>query len=214
MGIMTLWVASRPPGSAPLKVALVPSFKQCGTGGNPANRAHAPPLGTGSCLPAPSGTAARVGTQAAGFAGLYPIPGDPSTTGNQADIGFVVYQSDVRSGSTTGPDYDPSPGGPDLTLVQRLRLTDSANGASGSDRATTTDLDFSVPVDCSPTTDAAIGSHCAVDTTANTIMPGAIVEGRQTTVQVFRVRLSDSGLNGVRGDGDDSLFEQEGLLAQ
>ena len=35
-------------------------------------------------------------------------------------------------------------------------------------------------------------------------------EGTQTVVQVFRVRLRDSGANGVRNDSDDKGFAMQG----
>ena len=39
-----------------------------------------------------------------------------------------------------------------------------------------------------------------------------IKENKATVLQVFRLRLNDSGPNGVRGDGDDRLFATEGLF--
>jgi hypothetical protein len=32
-------------------------------------------------------------------------------------------------------------------------------------------------------------------------------------LQVFRLRLNDSGANGVRSDGDDRLFATEGVFS-
>ena len=40
-----------------------------------------------------------------------------------------------------------------------------------------------------------------------------IKEGRSTVMQSFRVRLNDSGPDNVRGNGDDKLFEQQGILS-
>jgi hypothetical protein len=57
-----------------------------------------------------------------------------------------------------------------------------------------------------------VGSSCAADTSADALMPGAIKEGADANVQVFRLRLTDSGPNGVRGDSDDQLFEQQGIF--
>jgi glucose/arabinose dehydrogenase len=196
----------------PLSVPLVPGFKQCGTGGNASSGEHAAPLSTPSCSPATTAEAAHLGSQANGVARQNPIAGDPSSPANEADLNFLVWQTDVRSGSETGPDYDPSPSGPDLTLVERLRITDNSNGTGGADRATATDLDFSVPISCTPTIDSRVGSTCMANTTANALMPGAVVEGKQMNIQVFRVRLNDAGVDGVAGNGDDTLFEQEGLV--
>jgi hypothetical protein len=41
-------------------------------------------------------------------------------------------------------------------------------------------------------------------------MPGVIQEGKRTVIDVFRARLNDAGVNGVRGDSDDKLFAQQG----
>ena len=35
---------------------------------------------------------------------------------------------------------------------------------------------------------------------------------RQTVVQAFRVRVDDSGANGIRGDSDDRIFATQGLF--
>jgi hypothetical protein len=153
-----------------------------------------------------------VGSQATGFARLSPIQGDISTPANEADLGFTMFQTDVRSGTSTGPDYAPNPSGPDMTLVQRLRITDNANGGSDTERATTKDLDFAVPVDCVTTMDASIGSTCSTSTSATSLMPGVVVEGNQMNLQVFRVGVNDAGVDGVPGNANDRLFEQQGLF--
>jgi hypothetical protein len=63
-----------------------------------------------------------------------------------------------------------------------------------------------VPFNCTPTSDPAMGSMCALDTSADAVNPGAIKENKATVLQVFRLRLNDSGPNGVRSDSDDRLF--------
>ena len=39
-----------------------------------------------------------------------------------------------------------------------------------------------------------------------------IKENKATVLQVFRLRLHDSGPNGVRGNADDKLFATEGVF--
>src|SRR5438132_634841 len=78
--------------------------------------------------------------------------------------------------------------------------------------ATATEYDFKVPIDCSSTVDPSIGSTCSANTTANALVPGLIQEQRQTVVQAFRVRIDDSGANGVRGDSDDRIFMTQGVF--
>jgi hypothetical protein len=38
------------------------------------------------------------------------------------------------------------------------------------------------------------------------------MEGKQAVVSVYRVRLNDSGADGIRGNGDDQNFAQQGLF--
>jgi serine protease AprX len=207
-----------PPYEAPhsaslLNVSLVPVFRECGTGGNAVNASHAAPLSVGSCAPPRSaaGVTAHLGVQSVSSARIAAVPGDLTTAADEADMSFAVDLTDVRAGSVTGTDYNPSAGS-DLTLATRLRITDRSNGASGTDAATTTDFDFSVPVSCAPTADPAMGSTCLAATTADAVQPGAVREGRQAVLQIFRLRLTDSGANGVRGDSDDRLFAQQGVF--
>lgn len=211
------------PGSSPLpsypapkfaptvKAALVPVFRQCGSGGNPVNASHSPPLSTGSCTPPKPGSVAHFGPQSTGFSQLAVIYGDVNpANGDQANVTIRSSLSDVRTAS--GADYDPNPGGADATLITRLRFTDRANGGSGSDPGTSTDLDFSVPVVCTASADTAVGSSCELDTTADAVMAGVIKENKATVLQTFRFRLNDSGVNGVRGDSDDKIFATQGVL--
>jgi hypothetical protein len=194
-------------------VSLVPAFRQCGTATNPSNRTHGAPLSSASCNPpVPGASVARVGGHAVGFADLFDVPGDPTTATDEANISIAGGASDVRSGTTTGPDYNPSAGGPDLTLVARLRITDNYNGAALTSSGTLTDLDFPVPVDCATTALASIGSFCTVKTSADALIPNLVKEGKGLSWQVFRLRLNDSGANNIRGDSDDTLFEQQGLF--
>ena len=202
-----------PQGAPSLSTALVPVSKQCGTGGNPANASHAPPLAGGSCSPpSPSSAVVHIGPQMQGSAALTVTPGDTDpTNGDQADVALVTTLSDIQT--IAGGDYDPNPSGADLTQVVRLRLTDQANGYGGTS-ATASDVDFAVPIDCTPTADPAVGSKCAVNTTADSVMPGFAQEQRQAVAQIFRVRVYDSGLNGTHenGTGDDKLFAHEGVF--
>jgi hypothetical protein len=200
-----------PPASAPtFRTALVPVFKPCGTPGNPATGSHAGPLATGSCAPGRSGgVTAHFGPQSVGSARYQVVP--PDEDGNDADVSILASLSDVQTAG--GGDYDPSPGGSDLTLATRLRLTDTANGPGSDEGATVDDVDLGAPVDCASTSDPAVGAACTTNTTANAVLPGSVGTGRQAIMQMFRVRLSDSGANGVRGDGDDAVFAQQGLFA-
>jgi hypothetical protein len=205
------------PVVSPLAVSIVPGFRQtisatqCGSRGGTASQ-HGPPFALTSCNPPAyaGGTQARLGPESSSSALLAAMPGDLATVADEGDLALSVHANDVRAGSQTGPDYAPSAGGPDVTLVTRFRISDLYNGANLTTAATVADLEFPVPVDCAVTAGAE-GSNCDATTTANALMPGAMGELRSTTIQIFRIRLNDAGANGVRGDADDRNFAMQGL---
>jgi hypothetical protein len=147
---------------------------------------------------------AYVGSQSVASAKLTVLPGD---------VQFQVNATDVRSTSPTGGDYNPNATGPDLTLIQRIRITDSANGPSGTDEGTAQEIDYPVSVDCADTSNPAVGATCSVATTANAVLPGSVAAGKSSIWQTFRLRVYDSGPNGTRDDSDDTLFLQQGIFA-
>jgi hypothetical protein len=126
-------------------------------------------------------------------------------------VSIHVNVTDVREGSTTGGDYDPPPA-PDMKILLRLRITDLSNGASQDELATVSDTDFEAPVICAFTTDSTIGSTCSIDTTANAVLPSFVNQGARTLWELIRVRVFDSGSNGVLDDSDDTLFAQQGIF--
>ena len=211
-------VAYQTPRSAsPLRASLVPAYLQCGTGANPADGQHSPPLSGTSCLPPRLGSnVAHFGPQSTGMGELAVVTGNSDSTADEADVSITASLTDIQA--TAGGDYNPSPSGPDLTLTARLRITDLSNcsgagcaGPYGPTAATTTDLDFPVAVDCSSTPDPGVGAACAVTTSADAVMAGAVREGQNTYAQAFRLRLNDSGANGMRGDSDDRIFSTQGV---
>jgi hypothetical protein len=106
-----------------------------------------------------------------------------------------------------------------MTFSVRLRLTDFANcapaGCTGpyqGNAGTAADVDFPVGVDCvAHAFDPSYGSDCDAHTSMDAVLPGTISEGMDTFVQTLRVRVSDSGPNGVRGDSDDQLLATQGI---
>jgi hypothetical protein len=207
-----------PATGSQLSLPLVPVFRQCGTGGNPGVGSHSPPLSTASCAPAGTpAAAAHFGSNFVGGVTLTVVPGDFTTAASEADVSYEISLTDVRSGSATGPDYDPSPSGPDMTFDARIRLTDTASctGAGCSapyeQGATTVDATFPIPLDCD-TTPGNGGSDCGVNTTANAVAPGLVQEGNKTSFQFFRTFVRDSGPDGIRANGDDKLVAQQGFF--
>jgi hypothetical protein len=207
-----------PKSAQSISTALIPSYRQtvsttqcAARGGTVAG--HKPPFGVWSCNPPGfiPGTVARFGIQAVGSATLTVVPGNPATVTDEADQAITVDLSDVRLGSATGADYDPNASGADVTLAVKLRLSDSLNGSFFSDPGTASDVELQVPVNCQGTVDAGIGADCSASTSADGVMPGAVQEGKNTLTSAFRMRLRDSGANGVRGDSDDREFAMQGL---
>jgi hypothetical protein len=206
-----------PAAASSLRVALVPSFRQtisasqCASRGG-VNSTHGSPLALGSCNPPTyiPGTVARQGPQSIGSAELTVVPGNLATVSDEADVAIVAGATDIRS-RQTGADYVPNAGGADVVLVEKLRISDRRNSPSGSDPATVVDFDFPVGVECAGTADPATGSVCSASTSADAVTPGAIAEGRDMVLQVFRVRVNDAGQNGAPGDGDDRNFSQQGM---
>jgi hypothetical protein len=204
-----------PSSASPLTVSLVPNFRQtigatqCAARGG-LNSTHGAPLALGSCNPPAygPGTAARLGRQSAASATLTAVPGDLTTAADEADLAIQLSATDVQS--ILGGDYAPS-AGTDVTLVERLRLSDAFNGPAQNDAGTTNDFDFPVGANCATTPDPAVGSTCSVSTSADAVTPGSIREGREMVLQSFRLRLNDAGANNVRGDGDDRAFAQQGV---
>jgi hypothetical protein len=144
------------------------------------------------------------------------------------DFTIRVQVTDVRAGSPTGPDYDPA-GQSDLTAVETLpdysgpatsgrgaQITDLSNaldtGTPYDRAATVTPLSFPVPLSCTPTASAALGSSCNAQTTANTLVPGSAQAGKRAIWELGQLELLDQGPNGAAGDSDDRVFETEGVF--
>jgi hypothetical protein len=225
MGIFMAWFASgvptpnatnfpRPGGGTPMRVPLVPEFNQCTS----ANSQHVSPLANPSCTP-PVETSSQLTTSATGRQNgsvrFDAIPGSTSTNADEADVKVAASVTDVKKKSD-GSDYV----GPVL-LTSKLRVTDKSNGAAG-DPATVQDALFNVPVQCTGTPgDPNAGSTCAITTTADTLVPGYILEGRRTIFALESVTMKDAGPNGTGygagcpqtcGDGDEAVFLRQGVF--
>ncbi len=221
----------RPKGATPMYAPLVPAYTPCTS----PNRTHGPPLAYGSCAPPVQASPhLRMGTPDANGAAanligslrldaLVGAPGSP----DDSDIKINLSITDVRCrnavatcasanspGDLAGPDYT----GQVLISLGRggMRITDRFNavaGGGGSDPATGQDMDFTVPVSCSATTSTAIGGTCAIVTSANAVVPGAITDGKRTIVELAQAKVFDAGQDGVLSTpGDGSLFLEQGLF--
>jgi acyl-homoserine-lactone acylase len=206
-----------PQQATTLRTAMVPAFRQTindsqclSRGGTTAT--HGAPLALPGCSPPAyvPGTIARQGPRSSGIAELTALPGDPSTVGDEADLGVSLSLSDVRDRQTNA-DYAPNAGGPDVTLVSKLRLTDTRNGPGETDPGTVVDFDYAVGAECIAVANPIDGSVCSLSTSADAVTPGTVKEGSHMVLQAFRMRVNDAGQNGVIGNADDRNFSQQGI---
>ena len=202
----------RPAGASPLRASLVPAYAACAA----PNRTHGPPLAHPACNPpAPTSQQLTVGTPDAngqpvssvGFVRLGVQPGDPATGGDQADAAVVVRVTDVRRRSGLG-DYTG-----ELALRLPLRITDRDNGGTPStDHGTVQDTTLDVPVSCAATGSTSVGSTCAVSTTVDAVVPGAVKEGERAIWALDKVQVLDGGADGIASTSPNTLFAVQGLF--
>jgi hypothetical protein len=200
----------RPKGAGPLSISLVPAYKPCGS----PNSTHGSPLASPSCNPpVPAsdyltvGTADSNGKPTKSYGSLVTEVqlGDPTTPADEADVKLTFDLKDVRSKSNL-TDYTG-----ELLAQESARLTDKYNGYGGAS-ATAKDLAYSFVVPCSATADATIGSECALTTTADTLVPGAIKEGKRAVWELGQLQVFDGGSDGLASTAGNTLFEVQGVF--
>jgi hypothetical protein len=195
----------------PMQVPLVPAYRECIS----PDRTHGPPLAFGSCS-SPAGTSSflTIGTPDAngaannsrGFVAYGVRRGDPATLANEADVSIRVELSDVRWKSDMS-DYQGQ-----LQLRGAIRLTDQLNGPIRNESATVVDTELPASIQCTGTSDLAVGGNCSLATTVNAIVPGAVVEGKRAMWQLGEAQVDDGGASGSAGGSDAALFETQGLF--
>jgi hypothetical protein len=192
------------------------AYKQCTS----PNRLHGPPaLGgatsNGSCAPPVQasdyltvGTADANGRPANSVGSVIytTLAGNPGTPADEADVKLEVSITDVRQKSDLS-DYTG-----ELVADAALRLTDRYNGSSPIDTGTVSDLSFPIVVPCLGTSDTGIGSTCSVTTTADSLVPGAVVEGSRAIWQLGQVVVNDGGADGQAATTPNTPFVREGIF--
>jgi hypothetical protein len=82
-------------------------------------------------------------------------------------------------------------------------------------QGTVQDSAFPVPAVCTPNgaTTTAPGSSCGFNTSANALVPGAVVNGKRSDIEVGQIQIYDAGANGVVEfpSGDDKVAFRQGL---
>jgi hypothetical protein len=196
----------RPLVAPKVAVSLVTAYEPCVT----PDRTHGPPLVADSCSsPTQASPHLSMGapghtSQFAGTVKLAAVEGDSNTTQDEADVKVSVAVSDVRLASDRS-DYTG-----ELREVTSLRITDRENGTDKS--GTVSDIPLPVTVPCTVTATPTRGSDCAVSTTIESLLPGAVPEGARSIWQLGQVRVFDGGSDGDVDTGDNSLFAVQGVF--
>jgi hypothetical protein len=222
IGTLTSYINSppgfpRPKAATPVSVPLVPAHNEsCFI----PNRTHAGPLSYGACSPTESASPVlTAGTpdanlQAANFVGsakLTAVLGNTGTTEDEADMNISVSVTDVRNKPSL-TDYEG-----ELLLRLPTRITDMANALPSttdfSDRATVVPANFDVVVPCSATASETIGSTCSITTSADSVAPGAVQEGKRAIWATNQIQVLDGGFDGQAATAsDNSLYAIQGLF--
>jgi hypothetical protein len=202
----------RPGSATPLRIPLVNAYQQCTS----STHTHAPPLDGPSCSPTAlesSELKTGSGGKGSGFVKLVVMPGTVLPI-DDADVAITANLSDVRNADNT--DYEG-----DLILSTILKLTDQASGAMGNLSATVQNAELSAPISCVATPEDE-GSACNLATTADTLVPGFVMEGKRTIASALDLVVKDAGPNGTIGapeqcpptcgDGDEKRFMNQGLF--
>ena len=201
----------RPKGASPTRVSLVPAFNQCSS----ANRTHGAPLSFPSCAPPlQSSSVLTIGSPDAngsqanfnGSARFTTIVGNSSTETNEADVRIQVDLTDIRNKPSL-TDYV----GP-VTLPTTLQITDNSNAPETPEPGTGQPINYQAQVGCTGTISTSIGSTCSLNTTANSIVPGTVIESRRSVWQFGQVQVKDSGPDGIPGNADDAVFLRQGVF--
>ncbi len=209
----------RPKGATPVRAQLVPAFNSC----TAPNRTHGaslvfpscnPPVESSSVLTIGSPDANGVAANFVGVARFITIVGNSSTEADEADVKLLVTMSDIRNKPSL-TDYV------GRVLVQTdLQITDYTNSEETPEPGTTQISKYQFPVDCVATASTTVGSNCNVTTTADSLVPNTVVEGRRSVWQFGQVEVQDAGPNGTGyescpptcGDGDESVFLRQGFF--
>jgi len=103
----------------------------------------------------------------------------------------------TNANGTTAPDYSGI-----VVGTSSIRITDSDNTGLSAPAATVRyptgtvgneDVPFAAGTQCVNTAATNLGSDCNFNTTANTIVPGVVKEGKQAVVQIPGVQIFDGG---------------------
>ena len=206
----------RPKGATPLRAALVPAYNQCSA----PNRTHGPPLAFPSCNPpVQQSSAITVGSPdangaAANAVGIvrYDVRWFPGGI-DDTDVQIQGSVTDVRckAGTTSCGNANAADGSDYVGQLQAttvLRITD----ALSNDAATMVDIPLPATLSCANSASTAIGGQCDVNTTVDTLIPGAVPEGRRVVWEIGQVQVVDGGPDGDVTTAPNTLFMVQGTF--
>ena len=93
-----------------------------------------------------------------------------------------------------------------------LQITDTNNAAETPEPGTMQSIDYSAPIDCASTASTTVGSTCTLNSTANALVPGTVLESKRAIWQFGQIIVKDAGPNGIPGDGDDGTYLRQGIF--
>jgi hypothetical protein len=94
-----------------------------------------------------------------------------------------------------------------------IRISDHYNGPGLNEAATVQDIPFPTTVTCAATADTSIGGFCSVATSANAIVPGAVITNQRAIIESAQITASDGGVDGlVSSTADNSVFAVQGIF--
>jgi hypothetical protein len=214
----------RPVGATPLRASMVPAYNAC----TAPNRTHGPPLSFPSCNPpVQTSTSLTIGSPDANGAGANSVgfikitvkagqPGLPE----DSDVLLVASATDIRckagvaacgsANSADGADYTG-----ELEGTAQIRISDHWNAVApggGPDAATVIDIPFPVVTGCTATASTGIGSTCAISTSANAVVPGAVKDTKRGVVGIGQIQVFDGGADGVAATDPNTLFSTQGIF--
>jgi len=205
----------RPKGATPLSVPLVIAYRDCTSPNsvhgppplstNPTDASCAPPVQESGWLTVGTGDSNARASNGTGKVRFESIVGDPSTSADEADLRLKLSLTDARNKSDLS-DYTG-----EVQVRATVRITDKEN-AGGSVPGTVTDIPFSWDAPCTATADTGIGSACAVTTSADALMPGAITEGARSVWEVGQIEVYDGGSDGDTATAPNTVFERQGIF--
>ena len=110
---------------------------------------------------------------------------------DEADVDIAIDIHDVRN----------NPGGSDyvgrLLATSQLQITDRKNADETPEPATVQQFPLNMPVDCVNDGVATSGGDCALDTSVDTLIPGAVIERQFAVWELGQFQVKDAGPNGT-----------------